>query len=58
MQQVFVAQVFMPNGQERIGVFSTEALAGSWARLFSDRNGAVIAPFLVDDPEWGNRSVS
>jgi hypothetical protein len=56
-QAVYVVQAYSPglDGFE-MGVFSTKAKAEAWCNRpeFDDRTCAV-SPFVIDEPEFGNK---
>lgn len=44
------------SGAHRYGVFSTLELAQEWSGHLGDRFACVFAPYIVDDPDWGNEA--
>lgn len=45
------------TGHERHGVFGSIEAAHAWRKAINETEciTAVYAPYVVDDPEWGNR---
>jgi hypothetical protein len=39
---------------ERTGIFTTQAAVTAWTEALADDETAVICPFVLDEPEFGN----
>lgn len=52
---VVVVTVFYPDRTQVQGVFSDYAKARAWTDSIATHAGSVLAPYIIDDPEWGNR---
>lgn len=58
---VVVVYVYRDNGGPneppwRTGIFGSIETAQEWRRAFGDDYTCVIAPYIVDDPDWGNEA--
>ena len=51
---VVVFVIDRKTGDERTGIFSSIETAQEWRRSLPDDFACIFAPYIVDDPDWGN----
>lgn len=44
------------NITERFAIFSSYEKARAWGDSLDDDWGCIYSPYIVDDPEWGERT--
>lgn len=55
---VVVVTAVRDDGQEQTGIFGSIETAHEWRRSLGDKFTCVFAPYIVDDPDWGNEAPS
>lgn len=50
-QGVYLVTVYP---EQRTAVFKTKAAADAWLATLPDESTAVVAPFVIDEPDFGN----
>ena len=56
--RVLLAQGFEDEDLTVMGIFSSIETAHAFIEKCADHICWVISPYIVDDPEWGNRSTN
>lgn len=51
---VYLVSVYENGKQVREAVFSTKAKVEAWTDSLPDAYTCAVAPFVVDEPDWGN----
>lgn len=51
---IVVTAIDPETHEERIGIFGSAETAHEWRRSLPDKLRCVFAPYIVDDPDWGN----
>lgn len=54
---VMVVTMFPPDGSEILGVFSCIETAQAWVDGFPDDHVSVFCPYVVDNPDFGNKEL-
>jgi hypothetical protein len=53
---IVVTAVHDDTHEERMGIFGSAETAHEWRRSLPDNFICVFAPYIVDDPDWGNEA--
>lgn len=53
---IVVTAIDPETHEERMGIFGARETADEWRRSLPEKLVCVFAPYIVDDPDWGNEA--
>lgn len=53
---VMVRALHDDTQDELVGIFGSIETAKDWRRSLSEKFSCLFSPYIIDDPDWGNRT--
>lgn len=52
---VYVVESYRGIDRKQLGLFSTKERAEAWCNVWDDDYSCVVCPYIIDEPDFGNK---